>query len=231
MSINRLHFDSLTSTNDYIKDKIGFDELPVVVIADTQTSGRGRQGKSFYSPKETGIYFSVGFEADEKFDLITPAAAVCVQQSIAKFTGTETGIKWVNDIYYGSKKVCGILTERFVRNGKAVTVVGIGINLTTKDFPDDAPLAGSLEVEVNKDALIDDIVSSLLETNGSYDREGILRRYREKMILTGKDIGFIRNGIEYSGRVLGINDDGNLIVNTPEGEMTLSSGEISVKMR
>ncbi|MCQ2476532.1 MAG: biotin--[acetyl-CoA-carboxylase] ligase [Clostridia bacterium] len=231
VNINKLHFDSLTSTSDYIRENAHSLESPVLVVADMQTAGRGRHGKSFHSPYGTGIYFSIGFEANDDFDLITPGAAVCLQQSISQLTGIETGIKWVNDLYLGSKKVAGILTERFVSEGKVLTVVGMGINLTTREFPPDAPVAGSLGIETDKDALIDLTVSLLLKMNDCFDRERVLKQYREKMFIIGKDIGFCRNGIDYTGTVLGVNDEGNLIVNTPGGEMTLSSGEISIKMR
>lgn len=231
VSINRLHFDSLTSTSDYIRENADSLELPVLVIADMQTAGRGRRGKSFHSPKGTGVYFSIGFEPKDDFDLITPGAAVCLQQSISELTGIETGIKWVNDLYLGSKKVAGILTERIVSGGKTLTVVGMGINLTTSEFPPDAPAAGSLGIETDKDALIDRTASLLLSMNGDFNRERVLERYKEKMFIIGKDIGFNRNGIDCTGTVLGVNGEGNLIVNTPRGEMILSSGEISIKMR
>lgn len=231
MPINKLHFSEITSTSDYIRDNLSSLSLPVVVSADMQTRGRGRKGKSFYSPADTGLYFSIGFEANDNFDLITPAAALCVSDSISELSGIDTDIKWVNDVYYNGLKICGIITERLIRDGRAVTITGIGINLTTEIFPEDAPVAGSLGVNISKELLRDEITNRFLAMNDNFDRDKILDRYRKKLFILGKEIRYTKNGEIFSGIAVDINSDCNLIVNTLNGVETLSSGEISIIMR
>ena len=231
LNFDVLHFEEITSTSDYIKDNISGLNLPAVVSADMQTRGRGRRGKSFYSPSGTGLYFSMGFEAKPEFDLITPAAAVCVCDSVYDITGISPDIKWVNDIYLNGSKICGILTERFVRDGKEVTVTGIGINLTTSVFPKDLPVAGSLGVDIKKELLRDRICSELLEMNESFDRADVIERYRKKLFILGKEITYEKNNVLCCGIASDINDDCNLKVITPDGTDILSSGEVSIKMR
>ena len=111
----------------------------MVVIAQHQTAGKGRLGRSFYSPKGTGLYLSIllrpKFSAQEALS-ITTAAAVAVAEAVDQVTGKEGGeakIKWVNDVYYRYRKVCGILTEAsidFETGGLHYAVLGIGVNLT-----------------------------------------------------------------------------------------------------
>jgi len=229
--INIIKFDSITSTNDWAKENAADLPLPSLITADEQTAGRGRQGKKFYSPGSTGLYFSLIFEAESGFDLITPASAVCVCDAIKKFSGKETGIKWVNDIFLNGKKVAGILTERFSSNGRMMTVVGIGVNFTTGDFPEDLPEAGSLGFMPDKTAFAVNVAESLLTINGNFSRDDILSAYKSRLFIVGKKIEFEINGRRYSGTAEGINSDCNLIVNTKEGKMILSSGEISIIMR
>ena len=224
-----LHFDEITSTNDYVKENAGTLTLPCLVTARQQTKGRGRGEKSFYSPKDTGVYFTLIFRAKENFDFITPAAAVCVCREIKKLTGIETQIKWVNDIFLDSKKIGGILSERFSVKGESLTAVGIGINLTTNDFPAELPLASSLGKEVDKNQLSLSVVNSLLEINKKPNREEIFTEYSNRLFIVGKTVSFALNGKIFRGKAVGINEDFNLLVDC-EGEIfTLSSGEISIR--
>ena len=108
--INKVTLDCIDSTNNYVKENISALPLPSLVTAEKQTAGRGRQGKSFYSPDKTGLYMTLAFEAPVCCDLLTPAAAVAVCLEL-EATGTNPQIKWVNDIYLGNLKICGILAE------------------------------------------------------------------------------------------------------------------------
>ncbi len=227
--LNVIHFDEITSTNDYVRENASFLTLPCLVTAKQQTKGRGREGKSFYSPKDTGVYFTLLFRASENFDFITPAAAVCVCREIKKLTGIETQIKWVNDIFLEGKKIGGILGERFSVKGESLTAVGIGINLTTKEFPEDLPLASSLGKEVDKNQLSLSFANSLLEINKRPNREEIFTEYSNRLFIVGKTVSFALNGKIFRGKAVGINEDFNLLVDC-EGEIfTLSSGEISIR--
>ena len=170
------------------------------------------------------------FRAAQGFDLITPAAAVCVCRALEDIYVCKLDIKWVNDIFFNGKKICGILTERFLCGGNELTSVGIGINLTTSYFPPELTQAGSLGINADTDSLAQKISHSLLAVNEHFDRSEILGEYRNRLFIQGKRVEFERNGILYTGTALGITDSCSLIVKTDDGnEITLSSGEITLK--
>jgi len=229
--VNIMHFDTLPSTSTFAKENASTLHLPALIVADFQTAGRGRQGKSFYSPKGTGLYFTLLFEADEKATLLTPAAAVAVCKAIGEMTSKKACIKWVNDIFLDGKKICGILTECFTSNGKKLFSTGIGINLTTEDFPQELTQAGSLNAECNKEELSKKISEYILEYAENPDNTAILSEYEKRLFVIGKEVTFNKNNLEFTATVKGINNQCNLIVTTPDGkEEILSSGEISIKI-
>ena len=166
MLINKQFFDiiveeSVESTNDYVKKRANNGEKEgLVVIANEQTKGKGRLGRTFYSPSDTGIYMSLLIRPDkspEKSLIITSAAAISVCKAIRTVAGVKASIKWVNDIVIDNKKVCGILTEGKVdadNNKLDYAVVGIGINITypKEGFPEDiADIATSLKDNHDED--------------------------------------------------------------------------------
>jgi len=112
---------------------------PFVVVAHSQTAGKGRLGRSFYSPPNSGLYMTLVYTASGasgQAARATSAAAVAVCDAISEVCGKEAGIKWVNDLYLDGKKVCGILAEAIPCAEGCHVILGIGVNLTTKDFPD-----------------------------------------------------------------------------------------------
>ncbi|MDO4618925.1 MAG: biotin--[acetyl-CoA-carboxylase] ligase [Clostridia bacterium] len=208
--------DTVDSTNSYLKRLS--PKKNTLVVANEQTNGRGRQGKSFFSPKDTGIYMSVFLDIPP-YPLLTPDIAVSVCDALDKISPERAKIKWVNDIFLNGKKVAGILTERH-ENG---VIIGIGINISTANFPDDIKnIAGSLNVNADKSAIIADIVNGLMSNKNRLDC------YKKRLFFLGKEITFIKDGISYTGTALDINEDGNLIVRTENETMTLISGEISL---
>lgn len=219
---------TVDSTNTYAKQNVQTFTLPSLIIADRQTAGRGRHGKSFYSPDKTGLYMTLVFEAPDECELITPAAAIAVCSTLES-CGINPQIKWVNDVYIGTLKVCGILAECFLHNGKRYIALGIGINLTTKDFPDDIPNPGSINIDCNKTELALLISEQFLSLT---DSKYILDEYKKRLFVIGEEVTYTKNGIEFTATVKGINNLCNLIVCRSDGtEETLSSGEISIKMR
>lgn len=225
--INILFFESLDSTNTYAKQNAKFLPLPSLIIANEQTAGRGRRGNSFFSPKDTGLYMTLVFEETQSCELLTPAAATAVC-TVLENHGIKPKIKWVNDIFVDSKKVCGILSERFVINGKTVIAIGIGINLTTSAFPDELTSAGSINLICDKIALAKEISDELLCQISS---ENIVLEYKKRLFIINKEISFSRNGITHSAKAVDINESCNLIVKYPDGKLEiLSSGEISIKI-
>lgn len=225
--INKVKLDCVDSTNNYAKKNISALPLPSLITAEMQTAGRGRQGKSFYSPDKTGLYMTLAFEAPESCDLLTAAAAVAVCLEL-EAAGAKPQIKWVNDVYLDGLKICGILAECFICEGRKYIALGIGINITTKDFPNDIPNAGSLNINCDKVMLADGIAKRFFELT---DSKYILSEYEKRLFVIGKTVTYTKNGTEYTAKVKGINSLCNLIVIRTDGcEDILSSGEISIKL-
>ena len=228
--IKKLCFKTLPSTNTYAKEEIANLTLPSLIIANEQTAGRGRRGNSFFSPKDTGLYMTLVFKENCNPELLTPAAAIAVCNALEKF-GINPKIKWVNDVFLNNKKVCGILTERFIHSGCAYIALGIGINISTCNFPEGLDIAGSINTDCDKSELADDICKNILEYVETPDNENIIRKYRRLLFILGRKVSYVKNNTEYSGTAIDINDQCNLIIRHADGsEAVLSSGEISIKI-
>ncbi len=243
------YFDTVTSTNDILKD-MGQEGVVEgkVIVASHQIAGKGRGvGRRFYSPDSTGLYMSLllrpegGFESSLK---ITTMAAVAVCRAILKETGNSPKIKWVNDIILEGKKVCGILTEAAFKadgSGLDYAVLGIGVNVSTPDggFPDDIKeIAGALSDKYDP-TLRNRLVTAILsEFDRIYCNEAdiYMDEYRALSCVIGKEVKIYRNpslnmgdpdAIAYA---YGIDDNCRLLVRYPDGkEEALFSGEISVR--
>lgn len=145
--------DEIDSTNEEAKRRISDGQKEdFVLVARMQTAGKGRKGRSFYSPMDTGIYLTYTHFTDDSVEQslkTTVATSVIAKNAIKEATGLDCGIKWVNDLYLNGKKVCGILCECILKNtydnDKNAIIIGIGINLTTSDYPEDiSEKAGSI---------------------------------------------------------------------------------------
>ena len=227
-------FDEIDSTNRVAKEMES--NPPQLVVADSQTAGRGRLGRSFYSPANTGIYMSIkmgGFSQLADGVFITSAAAVAVTDAIFTLTGIETGIKWVNDIYHDGKKICGILAESVCLDGKFFVVVGIGLNLTTAEFPEEiSEIAGSLRTSVPREAFIAEITKNLLDICENREDCDFMERYRKRSIVIGKEINYFREGVQKSATAIAVDPSGGLVVRDDDGnDTTLSTGEITVRLK
>ena len=243
--INIIHLKETDSTNTYAKNlaKDGYPE-GTVVIADRQTMGRGRLGRSFYSPVGSGIYMSIILKPEGNIQdtlLITTAAAVAVSQAIEKITDKKTGIKWVNDVYVQKKKVCGILCEGCFKKDSPVleyAILGIGINISKPDipFPDDIKnIAGYLlENDDNnvKESITEEVIKNFFEYYKNISEKPHLDIYRKKNILLNKPVNIIRcDEITGEGVCMGIDDNFNILIQTGNEISEISSGEVSVKER
>lgn len=229
-------FDVIDSTNTYAK-KLAADGAPAgtTVIAASQTAGRGRMGRSFYSPASTGIYMSVILRTDLPISdavLITVAAAVAVCRAIEKLTDKTPKIKWVNDIFIDGKKVCGILTEAVagIELGKIESiVVGIGINISTSDFPDELKdIAGAIseQGEINKNRLAAEVINELMELSKELDKGGFTAEYRDRSTINGKRVEYVENGTPAEGVVADIDNRGRLVIRKDDGSLfVLQTGE------
>lgn len=230
-------YDRIDSTNNKAKElaKSGVKENKII-IAKTQTAGRGRVGRSFYSENNNGIYMSFLLKHsynESQTVLITTAAALLVLRAIKRVTNAEVGIKWVNDLYLNGKKICGILTET-INNAKTGTlewvVIGIGINCGDVNFPDEIKdIAGSLG-KVDTSRLVAEIIREIGNIFEIISTTDYIEEYRKNSIVIGKKIVILGNENKIA-EAIDIDKNGGLVVKTEEGKIeTLSSGEISIRL-
>lgn len=217
-------------------------EEGTVVISGMQTGGKGRLGRRFFSPSDTGLYLSILLRpkmpaADSV--RITTAAAVAVADAIEECTGETPQIKWVNDIYLRGRKVCGILTEAsfsLENGGLDYAVTGIGVNVYEPEggFPAElADIAGSVS-EMSREDLRNRLAASILSHFGKYYADlfssKMLESYRSRLMWKGERIRVISGQSEYGAVMLDINDSYALRVMPDDGtERTVSSGEITIR--
>lgn len=227
-----LVFDTVGSTNDVAK-KLCEDGKAYLVVANSQTNGRGRQGKSFFSPADSGLYFSLTVNTnkpDFSFTGVTCAVSVAVTRAIEKLTDLHTRIKWVNDIYIDNKKVCGILVQAVTENGRiSRLIIGVGINISTADFPEEIKgIAGALNKNIDRSILTAEIVNNIRELIKEKPCN-YLDEYKAKSNVLGKDIIYFKDNIPHSATAIDIDSTGGLVVEESGEKITLTSGEISLR--
>ena len=230
-------YDSTDSTNTRAKAlALEGAEHGTAVCAESQTAGRGRQGKSFFSPGGTGLYMSLvlrpGDASGRDVQMATVLAAVAVCRAIEAEAGVSPKIKWVNDLYLGGRKVCGILAEAVASAGGIDSVIlGVGVNCTTESFPGELQgIAGSLGNEgLSRNALAAKIVGNILSLWERAASPEIMEEYRARSLMQGKTVSYMREGAWRTGVVTDINNEGNLAVSEGGVIRVLRSGEVSVK--
>ncbi len=236
-------FDEVTSTNTLLKEQGKNKNEWCTFVASSQTGGKGRLGRSFYSPKGSGVYFSVLLKPNleiEKSILITTAAAVAVTKTL-KILGCENSeIKWVNDIFVNNKKVCGILTESVINTETKkldFAVLGVGVNLINpkEDFPESIKnIAGAVfgsETENLKERFVAEFLNEFYKIYKDLSDNSFMETYREKSLCLNKEITVIKNDIEIKARAISIDNNARLEVEYETGEREiLGSGEISIKI-
>ena len=239
-------FPSISSTNSVLKEMAAQDApAPLALVAAEQTAGRGRLGRSFYSPAGSGLYLSLLLRPDleaSEATALTACAAVAVSEAIEALSGVSVGIKWVNDLMLGGRKVCGILTEAGLdlESGRmSHVIIGIGINLRPPegDFPEDIrTVAGSVFGETPipdlRNRLAADILDRLLDTAADPAAETVFEKYRERSIVPGRAIRVLSPGKEPEpAEALALNRDYSLRVRLSDGSLQdLRSGEISIRL-
>lgn len=228
-------FDTVSSTNTVAVELSEKHDRDMLIAATTQTDGRGRQGKSFFSPSG-GVYFSlVTHPKCELTDAvnITSATAVFVAKAIEELTALSPKIKWVNDIYIDGKKVCGILCQSVFKGSKLDRVViGIGINVKSQNFPEEiSSIAGSLNVDIDANILAAKISERIFDFCKNPHDKAYLEYYKKKSCVIGEKIIFYENGIEHLGKALDIDDNAALIVEENGTTKKLTGGEITVRVK
>lgn len=239
-----LVFDAIESTNELARKHLeeGASE-GWVLLAESQTRGRGRLGRSWISIPGVGIYMSVILKPriqPERLPQLTLLAGVAAVQSINEFTNKKAQLKWPNDILLNGKKLSGILSEyHTTQNGETGVIIGIGINAnhSPSDFPEDLrPLATSLGIETGDPVDRQTLATSLIRhLDREYDAflgdndSAILKKWTDHSDMFGKKIVAARGGKEIQGTAFGLDLRGRLLIRTQQGkELALDSGEISL---
>ena len=229
-------YPTIDSTNTEARRQAQTFSTPAVFAAEEQTAGRGRQGHSFYSPAKTGLYMSIVIPMAlplKTVALCTQLMAVAAVRAVDKLHGPFLRIKWVNDLYLDTKKTAGILTEAVTDlESQRVTAVvcGIGINLTTSEFPDDICRSAGALGQLERNGLAAEITGEFLKlTKELPDISLWMDEYRQRSLVLGRPLSFTLNGQDYHAVGKEIDGQGRLVAELENGSLlTLSSGEVSV---
>ncbi|MGH4124919.1 MAG: biotin--[acetyl-CoA-carboxylase] ligase [Clostridium sp.] len=242
---NVIYYDSIGSTNSIAKELAeSGEEHGTVIISEKQTTGRGRLGRKWISPKYKGIWMSIILRPNivtENISQITLIGAAAVQQAILKM-GIKTSIKWPNDIVLNSRKVCGILTEmsgEIDHINYLVMGIGINVNLEEKDIPADLKdVATSLIIEsgkcIDRKLLLANVLNVFEELYNDFMNEGnvseTMEICRKNSLLLGKEIQLINRGKQVKVKAIDISDSGELVIENQQGILEyIVSGEVSVR--
>lgn len=235
------HFLTTGSTNDVAKEFAAGGALEgTLVIAESQSKGRGRLGRSWYSPPGTGLYFSIVLwpQMDlSLFPMITLLAGTAVAQAVEETTGLCPDIKWPNDLLLEGKKVAGILTELCGELNSPRVILGIGINTHTRkeEFPPELrEIATSLSLSGARKVCRTKLLQSILgHLENWYDRfkrgesEAMLASWRKRCRMIGSWAKIESGEDIFSGRILDIDEDGSLLLQDEAGQVQkILSGEI-----
>ncbi len=248
----------VSSTNTVLKQYVSEGQKEdMILLAEEQTGGRGRRGRSFFSPEGTGLYMSVLLHpalTPGEATMLTTMAAAAEAAALERISGEDVKIKWVNDVWIRDKKISGILTEGFVsmEDGHLeYAIVGIGINVyePAGGFPEEIrDVAGAVFTndicrENLRNRIAAEVLIQFLKYYQKLPAKGYLEEYRKRSIAIGKQVQIIQAGGEREqtladapardhALVLGVDDDCHLLVQYDDGTTdSLSSGEISIKMK
>lgn len=237
-------YGTVSSTNTLAKDAAeeGAPEGTVIVAAE-QTAGRGRLGRTFCSPPDTGLYMSVVLRpslAAEKALNITTAAAVAVCRAIEQLSDRTACIKWVNDVFMDGKKVCGILTQAAFEpetGGLSYAVLGIGINVRAPKggFPDEIrDIAGAVfeDGEGDRCALAAAVLDAFFAEYRRLQDGAYIEEYRARSLLDGHAVTVHAPTGDRAATALCVDEDCRLRVRYDDGgEEALSFGDVSIRLR
>ena len=232
--------ESVDSTTLYLK-RNGDISKNTLVVAKTQTAGKGRYGKSFYSD-ENGIYMSLllnkTIDAKDVY-LLTISAALAVTETLNTLYDVDTKIKWVNDVYCANKKMCGILCEGVLNSEGCYeqSIIGIGINIFKSHFPAEiSDIATSLETfvdtsKIDKNEIISAVANRFFKLIHNSTPNEVVERYKSASLMIGRKITVLSVTENYTATVLDIDQTAQLVIQKENGEiLSLNSGEISIKL-
>jgi BirA family biotin operon repressor/biotin-[acetyl-CoA-carboxylase] ligase len=214
-----------------------------LLVADMQTSGRGRRGRTWISPPGTNVYYTLLLKPEypaDRASAVTLVMALAAAEGIRRTCGLEAGIKWPNDIVVGGKKVCGILTEMSVEQDYIhYVVIGVGINVGEQEFaPEVAQTAGFLQQENGQRISRAELVANIMQAFEkdyeifvqTLDMSGLMDAYNALSVNRGREVRVLDPKGEFSGISAGINESGELLVERGDGTVAkVYAGEVSVR--
>lgn len=241
-------FSSLPSTNTFAMELLQEQDIPefTVYVADNQTAGRGRQGKTWFAKDKANVSMSIVVKPNLSLELaakLTLVASVAVRRALAKLTGMSPDIKWPNDIFYGTRKICGILTEMQVRDKRAhAGVIGIGVNVNVlpAEFPPDVQkISTSLLAVTGREWDRDEVIHSILDAftdcyNCFIQEQSFRSLYKEWMehsYTIGKRVEVMHDRTPIQGVAERLDEDGFLWIRTNTGDVIrITSGEVRMSL-
>lgn len=238
-----VYLNTVDSTNTKVKN-LAEEGYPngTLVVADSQTAGRGRRGRVWESPAGNSIYMSLLLKPEinpNNASMITLVAALALSKAISETTKRPAGIKWPNDIVMNGKKVCGILTEMSAQFDYVNhIVVGVGINVHTESFPEEiSHMATSLFLETGECINRSELIEAVWEAFEYYyeiylqteDLSNLVKEYNAHLVNMHQMVKVLDPKEPFDGKAMGITARGELIVDTWESRRLVSSGEVSVR--
>lgn len=235
MNFTILRFDTIESTNSEALNQARYGANEgLCVVARQQTAGRGRHGRTWISPKDAGLFFSIILrpKIETRFlPLLTLMAAVAVHDTLENLYQIECDIKWANDIHVDGKKICGILAETCETVNNLAVVVGIGINLKSSNFPPEiAEIATSIEAETDKSPNSEELLQTLTRFLALYydilqsenGAEIIRKDWIERSSYAfGKNVRVNLDSKTIKGKTRGIEENGALRIETSGGKIKI----------
>ena len=238
------YFASIDSTNLYAR-RLGEEGAPegILVIADEQTAGRGRSGRSWSTPPGSAIAMTLLLRPKimpERISMVTLVMGMAVARAVRELYGLDAGIKWPNDVVVGGKKICGILTEMSSEmTAVNYIVIGVGINANVKEFPEEiSATATSVSLETGKDAVRAELIAAVMKAFEEYyesftadaDMRSLKDAYNAMLVNVNRQVRVLEPGNEYTGEALGIDEAGRLLVKCEDGSVSrVYAGEVSVR--
>ena len=233
-----IYYESTDSTNTRAKEWAKSNpenRSPIIFIADEQTAGRGRRGRSFVSRGGAGIYMSILTYPDQSgFDATaaTARAAVILSKAVESLCDCDIKIKWVNDLFLSGKKLAGILTEGEMNNdGKiAYQVVGMGINVYKNAISDEiSHIATSIESETGRGVDRSKLAAAIIKYHLNYMGD-FYTEYKSRSFIIGRRVTVMKLSESYEAKVVDIDSDFSMIIERDGKQERLFTGEISIKI-
>ena len=230
--MKHIHFNTINSTNQYLKDNYESLDNLTIISADHQTNGRGRFNRKWFDSDDLlfSILLKENIENPADYSLVIAKTVFTV---LNKYM-TNVSIKWPNDILVNDNKVCGILLEAVTTSKLECVIIGVGINVNTSEFSDDLKIkATSLSKELNKtidkEELFNKIINSFEEDYKEYvnGNKEYLEIINDNFYLKNKNVMFTYNNQVLNGTALGINNNGEILIKVNDEIVEISTGEVT----